>query len=321
MRHGVEDSPGISNSVSTCDAAHQSEQGAQPAALTVSKSNLRATLKCTGQNNKFVPGGGKNVCAGKANATVQACSTNSPPGQQEVLTGLLGASTGVVWEQKSPVPEVGEEWSLELDESQLPLEDTTFFVGCQNGGKTSNCRLDITVQARSSSVESNVVKCAYGQHSNPQPLQVELTHDNNALTLECGSNHVLEPTNYSTNYCEDGTLTTCTKSFKEVLPNFTDSWWTEGSKPKESAKLTIPPREFPAADFKFYVGCKLAKENAGGQAVSRGQSEPQPQAEPSPCRVLVTVKAAGLATRASTSSMAASVAGAAAISGYLVGLF
>ncbi|PFH33864.1 SAG-related sequence [Besnoitia besnoiti] len=172
-------------------------------------------------------------------------------------------------------------------------------------------------RARAASVESNVVKCAYGQHSNPQPLQVELTHDNNAVMLECGSNHVLEPTNYSTNYCEDGTLTTCTKSFKEVLPNFTDSWWTEGSKPKESAKLTIPPREFPAADFKFYVGCKLDRANGSTQRVSREKSPSQPEVGSLTCRVVVTIKAATSASVAPTLAVGAAASGAVSITRFL----
>ncbi|PFH33860.1 SAG-related sequence [Besnoitia besnoiti] len=224
--------------------------------MTLSKGRLTATLKCTGQNINFVPDNLKSVCAQKAdlNACKEAKKTDSDENQVP-LQLVLPSNTKLKWNRKNLNSNGGEVRTLQPNASQLPLEDTSFFVGCQKDNHASKCKLDITVQARASSVESNVAKCAYGQHSNPQPLLVELTPQNNTLTLECGKDHPIEPTNHTTYYCEDEKMKACTKTFKDILPNFDASWWSKTDETNNHVKLEIPPTEFPSADQQFYIGC------------------------------------------------------------------
>ncbi|KEP61407.1 UNVERIFIED_CONTAM: SAG-related sequence protein SRS15A [Hammondia hammondi] len=90
---------------------------------------------------------------------------------------------------------------LELQGSDLPFCDKSSFVGCDRGadGKAvepndSESKVNVIVQARPSSVDDkNIVTCAYGKDSNPQPLKVEMTTEKNTLTLHCGSKASIKP--------------------------------------------------------------------------------------------------------------------------------
>ncbi|PFH33861.1 SAG-related sequence [Besnoitia besnoiti] len=325
LQHGgLEDNNGMAASqhVHTCDASKQvSENMAK--SVTLSKDTPSVTLNCTGNGNKFVPNSNDKGCAYNEGAKVKSCNDNkSIPDGQVVLTELLGAPSPVEWKTASVDAQQGEAKTLQLDESQLPLSDTTFFVGCQNGGNESKCKLDVTVQARASSVESNVAKCAYGQHSNPQPLLVELTPQNNTLTLECGKDHPIEPTNHTTYYCEDEKMKACTKTFKDILPNFVASWWSKTDETNNHVKLEIPATEFPSADQQFYIGCSPNPGESVEAKAVLAASKPEDQQSStgsSLCKVQVTVKAASSASALRRLTVVGAATAAAALTGLLFG--
>ncbi|PFH33862.1 SAG-related sequence [Besnoitia besnoiti] len=311
----VPENPEEADSLRTCESQKQTDAAHAPPPLALSKENLSATLKCSGDSNKFVPEGeGTKVCSGDGATDVKACTAE----KYVDLQGLLGTTEPVKWTKKGTTKAQEEVWTLQLDESHLPLSDTTFFVGCQNGGKESKCKLDITVQARASSVESNVAKCAYGQHSNPQPLLVELTPQNNTLTLECGKDHPIEPNNHTTYYCEDEKMKACTKTFKDILPNFDASWWSKTDETNNHVKLEIPPTEFPSADQQFYIGCSAESvAEKPFTSLSKTNAAPPAKLSPSPCRVHVLVKAGSSSFAKLIVQTAATVTGSAVLVGLL----
>ncbi|PFH35657.1 SAG-related sequence [Besnoitia besnoiti] len=184
----------------------------------------------------------------------------------------------------------------------------------------SKCKLPIYVLARASTVE-NVVTCAYGKKSNKTPVKVEITQDQNSLTILCGQEGSIQPTEYATKYCEADGLKDCSKSYTEILPAF-DEKWTPLQGTDNSAKLAIPASEFPSGDKSFYIGCtpsggkrEEGKERSAGSAAAGGSD-----AAPTTCKVLVTVKAAGSSLSAGAGvAMSAATSGAALLTGLVAG--
>ncbi|PFH37767.1 SAG-related sequence [Besnoitia besnoiti] len=284
--------PGTQESASpnkhvTCNFEAADEQ--KTLNLTLSTVSPTVALQCTGKNAQLFPTDGRTVCSfQEGSTTAENCKTH-------LLQSLLQSRDGIA-ATITPAENVSEtqsrEWKLSLTETQFPRSDEKFIVGCKASSPEKSCTLTVDVKARSSSAENNVVTCAYGEDSNPGIFKVELTRDNNTLTLDCGSDGSIKPPSYTTIYCSDESLEECQKGFKEILPKFHESWWTKEKPGEAPAKLNIPPADFPSEDRSFFIGCAKLPE-AQSEHESRRQSAPEQQAT-SPagtCKVRVVLKA------------------------------
>ncbi|CBZ50538.1 srs domain-containing protein [Neospora caninum Liverpool] len=305
-------------------------QAAATGSLTLSQKNLTAALECVGANIASIPEDlATNVCQpnGKSGRTNQCTfEGNISAGTAVTLDTLLGVATDAQWtknrqtERKSPNTQT---WTLQLKEADLPLSEKTFFVGCQDGSNSRSngknaCKLTVNVEARASSVgDNNVVTCTYGKNSNPEPMEVEMSTENNTLTIDCGSEGSLKPATNSAEYCDpqNTDLENCAHKFVDILPTFVTSWWaTTGN----SAKLTIPQTDFPEADQQILLGC-VPTTTASEGTKNTGQTDAE-TGTPTSCRVLVTIKSSSSASYGSpTMQMLAAASGAAAVTGLIVG--
>nr|CCA30048.1 SRS domain-containing protein [Neospora caninum Liverpool]CEL71261.1 TPA: SRS domain-containing protein [Neospora caninum Liverpool] len=336
-REATQSGPKFDGQIATCElTGGERSQTQTTSALTLSKENLAATLRCTGANNEAVPQEMTEVCSATVTSpTVATCKGTNSGGTRVALNTLLGSSRGIVWNKTSPTPDQakeGEEWTLQLQETDLPLSDKSFFVGCDKktgpehttSSSSTDCKVDVNVKARPSSVtDNNVVTCAYGKDSNPEPLKVEMTTEKNTLTIQCGSEGSLNPESYANQYCDlRGELENCTlQTFEDILPTFATSWWSKADD-GNSAILTIPETDFPESNQQFRVGCvhKTADpEQPDNGAKGRGTREPQAGVTTSNCDVIVTVRSGS--SPSSSDKLVATTAGAAALAGLLVGSF
>ncbi|KEP60421.1 UNVERIFIED_CONTAM: SAG-related sequence protein SRS16A [Hammondia hammondi] len=218
--------PSINGANATCSFAAVGGAGALAAAnasgsLTLSKGHLKATLNCSGGSDdqiSTIPKDlGAKVCdPSKRGNESNGCTIQKTElsGQEVELQSLLGAKRSIQWTQKtnqlSRETKTNTEWILELLKSDLPLTQKTFFVGCQkttqaravSGTTVSTCTVTVNVEARASAAENNIVTCAYGKDSNTNPLQVDMTTENNTLTVDCGSEGTLSPETTSAQYCD-----------------------------------------------------------------------------------------------------------------------
>nr|PIM01443.1 SAG-related sequence SRS15A [Toxoplasma gondii COUG] len=328
--------PEIAGQVATCTLSGgvAAGRGGSDAnnTLTLSKDHLTATVKCSGENNAFVPTEETNVCSVTGNTdTLADCKgkESDSNGKQTTLDSLLGATRGIKWKKTNEIDNQGETMMLELQGSDLPFCDKSFFVGCDRSaaGKAgqandSECKVNVIVQARPSSVDDeNIVTCAYGKDSNPQPLKVEMTTEKNTLTLRCGSEASIKPESYQTQFCDpQEDLANCTvRKFADILPNFVESWWTaeNGEGP---VKLTIPEMGFPESEQQFRLVCVPTKEDPPASSLLEQSDETEgavTAAATSTCNVIVTVKSGSSAS--SAGQVIATVSGAAALVGLLVG--
>ncbi|RQX67567.1 SAG-related sequence SRS15C [Toxoplasma gondii CAST] len=339
--------PTISGTTATCkfpkaDAGGDNSRDSS-GSLTLSKEKLIATLQCSSEENttiSTIPRDlAKSVCVGGKRASGNSNSCNIAGaglnGAETELKALLGTDRDIQWikTETTKRSEAGSnsEWTLKLQESDLPLSEKSFFVGCEHA-KTSKrsetdastksaCTVNVTVEARASAAaENNVVTCAYGQNSNPHPLKVEVTPQKNTVTLQCGSEGSLNPTDYTTKYCDaQEDMSKCTeKNFADILPSIVTSWWTSDNE-KNSVKLTVPETDFPESEQQFRLRCILNKTNpqtSSPNAKNDQNAETQSTASTSECNVIVTVKSGSSAS--SAGQMVAAVSGAGALVGLLV---
>ncbi|KFH03925.1 SAG-related sequence protein SRS15A [Toxoplasma gondii VAND] len=328
--------PEIAGQVATCTLSGAAAAGRGGSdsnnTLTLSKDYLNATVKCSGENNTFVPTEETKVCSVTGNTdTLADCkeTVSGSNGRQTTLRHLLGASSDIVWKKISRSEDQGETRTLTLQESELPLSDKVFFVGCDQKSSPSKpesktlseCKVIVNVKARTSSVDvNNVATCAYGQNSNPEPLKVEMTTEKNSVTLRCGSEGSLNPPAYTTKYCDpQESASSCTqKDFADILPTIAENWWTKDTK-TNSVTLTIPVPDFSQSEQQFRLQCihKANTQESSGAKVEDSNDVSQAPANTSTCNVIVTVKAGSSAS--SAGQMVATVSGAAALAGFLVG--
>ncbi|KFH03923.1 SAG-related sequence SRS15C [Toxoplasma gondii VAND] len=339
--------PTISGTTATCKFPQADASGGGSrdgsGSLTLSKENLIATLQCSSEETTAISpipqGLAKKVCvrgkgvSGKSNScNIEGAALD---GAETELRALLGTDRDIQWIKtettKGSETASNNEWTLTLQESDLPLSEKSFFVGCEHAKASkrsetvvstkSACTVNVTVEARASAAaENNVVTCAYGQNSNPHPLKVEVTPQKNTVTLQCGSEGSLNPTNYTTKYCDaQEDMSKCTeKNFADILPSIVTSWWTSDNT-KNSVKLTVPETGFPESEQQFRLRCVLNKTNpqtSGPNAKSEQNAETQSTASTSECNVIVTVKSGSSAS--SAGQMVATVSGVAAFAGLLV---
>ncbi|KFH11254.1 SAG-related sequence SRS16E [Toxoplasma gondii MAS] len=337
----TQEGPTIEGAVAKCAlkttaAENGSSRAKNTTGLTLSKENLVVSLQCSGEKNAIVPKDQKKVCSAAPNAKVADCK-GADTDKQVTLKSLLGTSGDIQWEKTIvSTDNKGEVMTLKIKESELPLFDKAFFVGCEEDkaqtrtSQATECKVNVSVKARPSTVgENNVVTCAYGKDSNPRPLEVELSADNDTLTIDCGTDGSLKPTKYTEEFCvtDNSQLESCTtKKFSEILPTFLPSWWVSDSQ-NGSAKLTIPESGFPEEQQQFRLGCVPKKTTQSPQANPSVKTEKEEGAQntdasTSNCSVIVTVKASNFSSLASSIAPTAAVAGgAAALTGFLVGSF
>ncbi|PFH37045.1 SAG-related sequence [Besnoitia besnoiti] len=310
-----------SNAVSCSAAQKTGGSSVEHRILLLSESQLCATFECP-KESQAIPTALTDVCVAPKHETMDACreaGTN--------LKDVLQTNNPLAWTVADAKAQgAGVTRTLTLKKEDLPFTDKSFFVGCQASGQPqSPCQVDITVKARSSSVDDkNVVTCAYGAESNPSALQVQITKENNTLTIACGKNGTIKPAIYQDRYCEDEKLSQCSRSYKDILPRFDSSWWTkEGhAASADTLKLTIPREGFPAEEQMFYVGC-APMSKGGSQKVSDVADVEEDDSHASlkgqsTCRVHVTVRASGSALPASSTALIAAGGFGAA---FLAGLF
>ncbi|KFG58762.1 SAG-related sequence protein SRS15A [Toxoplasma gondii RUB] len=328
--------PEIDGQVATCtlSGAAAAGRGGSDAnnTLTLSKDHLTATVKCSGENNAFVPTEVTNVCSVTGDTDrVADCKgkESGSNGKQTTLRHLLGAGSDIEWKKITGREAQGETRTLTLQESDLPLSDKVFFVGCDQKSppsppeskSLSECKVIVNVKARTSSVDiNNVVTCAYGQNSNPESLKVEMTTEKNSVTLRCGSEGSLNPQAYTTKYCDpQESASSCTqKDFADILPTIEEKWWTKDTE-TNSVTLTIPVPDFSQSEQQFRLQCIHTANTQESSGVKGEDSDDvsQAPANTSTCNVIVTVKAGSSAS--SVGQMVATVSGAAALAGFLVG--
>ncbi|CBZ49966.1 srs domain-containing protein [Neospora caninum Liverpool] len=317
----------VTNGVATCNVAGEDEGAPATATLTFWRGSLTGTLQCLGETNKAVPENLQTVCDGHtATATLLEADTSSCQigshklGNKVTLGSILGTTPEVKWTRIGEEEHNSQVWRLQLAETDLPLADKTFFVGCQKGASTDpSCKVTVNVKARPSSVnDNNVVTCAYGKDSNQKAVKVEMSQDKNTLTIDCGSDGSMQPAEFTSQYCspEGDTLEDCSKAnYSDILPAFASTWWTN-TENKIQATLTIPKTDFPPADRRLLLGCKTQNANQPTKEENLTESV----SETSACRVLVTVKASSSASSASfTPQVTAATSGAALLAGILSG--
>ncbi|CBZ49739.1 srs domain-containing protein [Neospora caninum Liverpool] len=237
------------------------------ASLTFSGPTNKLTLICEG---KHVPdysttGKGK-VCP--ANADLNKCGNNgSPPANQpislaDLLRGENAASINWVGDTASSD---NKSFSLTVPGNNLPLSDKAFSVGCMKTNPNSNVSCKVTVNlVKLSETTGNTVECAYGATSNASRQQVTLSPTQNTLTLICGNDSDILPTDYRTHFCSTGNAQeSCAETYESIIPQYEDSWWTTSSPENGTYKLAIPSDMFPEEEKRIVVGCKYAQSKAG----------------------------------------------------------
>ncbi|KFG99793.1 SAG-related sequence SRS19F [Toxoplasma gondii VAND] len=316
----------VLTSVAAVDAAEQ-----KATALLLSKQEPTAKLVCSGDGNAAAPPNLQNVCEPSESGSGENCKlgedSESTKGKEVTLQSLLQVNNSVQWKKVQPATErvaEGETWTLTLTEADFPLMDTPFFVGCkksvtqEKSGTKDSCKVPVHVEARASAEINNVVTCAYGQKSNEEAVQVELTADQRSVTINCGSVGSPMPADPTTQYCEPGDAESGTckgKNYVDVLPKFEASWVKHDSQ-KHSVTLTIPEDGFPSKDEKIRLGCVPTKS----EKTTDPETSDEFGATTTNCHVTVTVKAASSASSATSSLPVAAVAsGAVAVTGLLAG--
>ncbi|CBZ49970.1 srs domain-containing protein [Neospora caninum Liverpool] len=320
----------VTTGVATCNVTSGGVGAPATATLTFSQGSLTGTLQCLGETNKAVPENLQTVCDGyTATATLLEADTSSCQigshklGNKVTLGSILGTTPEVKWTRIGEEEHNSQVWRLQLAETDLPLADKTFFVGCQKGASTDpSCKVTVNVNARPSAVDdTNVVTCAYGKDSNQKAVEVEMSQDKNTLTIDCGKDGSMQPAEFTSQYCspEGDTLEECSKAnYSDILPTFETSWWTEAENDSSPAVLTIPKADFPGEDQRLLLGC--APKTTAAQNATKGSS--QSESVKTSCRVVVTVKAASSASSASfTSQTVAATAGATVLPALLAGSF
>ncbi|PFH36255.1 SAG-related sequence [Besnoitia besnoiti] len=187
-------------------------------------------------------------------------------------------------------------YTLTIPQSAAPLSDKAFWVGCsptKQQKQTINraaCQVSVALKAKeSTTIDGNVVRCAYGATSNEKgPQKVTLSPKANSLTLVCGSEGAIQPTTYNEHFCSGQISDNCSDAYTAVLPDFQKDWWTPDSSGKTPYKLVIPEDKFPEKEQHISVGCKYSPAQPG----SRASLDAPQSVGPTLCVVDVTIVAA-----------------------------
>ncbi|PFH36078.1 SAG-related sequence [Besnoitia besnoiti] len=206
----------------------------------------------------------------------------------DLHTLLAGRPSNAVWKDCSEAQKAAEApcKTLTLPQENFPFIDAGFFVGCEQGGETK-CTVAVTLEARPSTTEGQIVTCAYGTTSNPSHQAVTLNPSQNSLTLVCGDKGEVLPQRYDEAYCSSelkGDEDSCEGNYSWILPGYDLKWWTRHAD-SNSFTLSIPPERFPAEEAKIIVGCRHTK------AAAYSQRDQELASSSTVCNVDVTIEA------------------------------
>ncbi|CBZ51277.1 srs domain-containing protein [Neospora caninum Liverpool] len=269
--------------------------------VTLSESSAGITIECSPSTTfDFVPEADTKVCVATEidQQTLKLCKSTSNTSIRDFLT-QDNASSVPSWTQ---VKKTTTKKSLTIPPEDLPLTDKSFFAGCQNSTSANDeCVVSVSVKARTSAVKDGVLICAYGKESNSSVPEVTLNSENNSLTILCGSEGQMEPTQQSLTayHCTGSHTTDCKKvNLTEIMPTFTSSWWTTDELNSKAPKLVIPEDGFPAQEETILLGCNL-----NNNVVSRHEDDNGTTAAQLPtCKVKVTLAASSSRSQASSVS-------------------
>ncbi|CBZ49735.1 srs domain-containing protein [Neospora caninum Liverpool] len=279
------------------------------ASLTFSGSTNKLTLICDG---KHVPDYSKGkVCP--ADADMSKCRNDGSPAENQPvsLADLLsGENPASIHWINDTAPQGKKSYSLTIPGSNLPLSEKAFSVGCmKKTNSDASCKVTVNL-VKLSQTTGNTVECAYGATSNASRQQVTLSPTQNTLTLICGNDSAILPTDYRTHFCSTGNAQeSCAETYESIIPQYEDSWWTTSSPENGTYKLAIPSDMFPEEEKRIVVGCKYAQSKAG-KAEGGGTSTS------SICNVDVTISAS---TSAASGASVPSVKGMALSTAVVLG--
>ncbi|CBZ51318.1 srs domain-containing protein [Neospora caninum Liverpool] len=259
---------------------------------TLSESSNAITIQCSDAGFEFVPAAENHVCTSSEEEEATPLKTCND--QPNVKTSLIEDFLEHAPDTNPPTWTKTEgntkENSLTIPQDSFPLIDRSFFAGCLKARDQEECVVKVSVKARTSTVKNGVLTCAYGGESNTSVPEVTLNSENNFLTIQCGSEGVLQPTKDSLTayHCTGSNTTDCKKvNLTEVMPTFTSSWWTKDEHNSAAPKLVIPEDGFPSQEETIVLGCEQmkpssARETQGGESTA---------VELPTCRVKVTLSA------------------------------
>lgn len=274
----------------TCGSEAKSKTGADGtgSGATLSESSNGIAIQCPKENFEFVPSDKKYVCTGeKTEGALKTCEAGT--GKKSPITDFMipvTESNSIAWTETSSTT---KDYSLTIPPGSFPLVDKSFFAGCLQAGG-NECVVNVTVKARTSAVKAGVLTCAYGKESNSSVPEVTLNSENNSLTIQCGDEGQMEPTQQSLTayHCAGSNTNDCKiVNLTEVMPTFTSSWWTTDEQSSRAPKLVIPEDGFPAQEETIVLGC-----NPNIAETSKAEQGDQTTAGALPtCRVKVTISA------------------------------
>ncbi|CBZ51317.1 srs domain-containing protein [Neospora caninum Liverpool] len=270
----------------TCGSEAKSKTGADGtgSGVTLSESSNGIAIQCPKGNFEFVPSEPTKVCTAAEQNDLQTCQDQSNSKTSPIQDFLAHFTDNNVpqWTKTEGAHRTTDDHSLAFPTENFPLVDKSFFVGCRqtspDNGSAKQCVVNVSVKARTSAVKNGVLICAYGNESNESVPEVTLNSQNNSLTIQCGSEGQMEPTQESLTayHCSGSNADECTiVNLTEVMPDFTSSWWTTDSNSANAPKLVIPEDGFPAQEETIVLGCNqkvtgTSKAPAGDQTAAAG---------------------------------------------------
>ncbi|CBZ51276.1 srs domain-containing protein [Neospora caninum Liverpool] len=277
------------------DASSNTGADGKSISATLSESSNGITIHCPQTGFNFVPSEKTYVCTGgKTEGALKTCEGGN--GKKSPITDFMipvTESNSIAWTETSSTT---KDYSLTLPPGSFPLVDKSFFAGCmetrQDNGNPKECLVTVSVTARTSTVKDGVLTCAYATDSNSSVLEVTLNSENNSLTIQCGSEGQMEPTQQSLTayHCAGSNTTDCQKvNLTEIMPTFTSSWWTKDEQNSNAPKLVIPEDGFPAQEETIVLGC--SHNNKGVSTDEEDEGDQTAAVELPTCKVTVTLGA------------------------------
>ncbi|KFH01763.1 SAG-related sequence SRS38D [Toxoplasma gondii VAND] len=290
--------------VTKCTCAAQ--ESTNPKALEASFSEKLSALELACEQQSFAPEDpdNKRVCPADT-SDFKDCKDNQANTKSIDLTTLLtGDTESIKWETVTREAQ-GTTKKLSIPPANLPYTDQSFAVGCLDSSKTTaKCKLTVTIEARASVTQDQIVTCAYGKTSNQKHQSIKLSPSQNKFTLVCGKDGEVLPTNYQSTFCvrKDGVdaRAECSGNYTDVIPAYETQWWKHDAA-QHTFTLEIPEGGFPEKETQIMVGCQKSKKAAGTDKEVREEASSD---SPTVCSVDVTIEAV-----ASSASLSGGVAG------------
>ncbi|EPT27600.1 SAG-related sequence SRS38B [Toxoplasma gondii ME49] len=289
----------------TCTCVSTEEGKPKDLAATLSATASVLQLVCESTLTFAPDEADKQVCPAET-TNLQTCVSNGDSKTSIDVTSLLTGNTeGIKWETVTREAQ-GTTKKLSIPPANLPYTDQRFAVGCLDSGKTTTkCKLTVTIEARASVTQDQIVTCAYGKTSNQKHQSIKLSPSQNKFTLVCGKDGEVLPTKYQSTFCvrKDGVdaRAECSGNYTDVIPAYETQWWKHDAA-QHTFTLEIPEGGFPEKETQIMVGCQKSKKDATG--TDNEVREEASSESPTVCSVDVTIEAV-----ASSASLSGGVAG------------